>query len=68
MEKKLYRTEGRNAMFFGVCGGIAEYFNLDPTLVRVLMVLLMWFKGAALVAYLIAAALLPRKSSVYPEY
>ena len=31
MEKKLYRTEGREALLFGVCGGIAEYFNLDPT-------------------------------------
>ena len=63
MEKKLYRTEGREALLFG---GIAEYFNLDPTLVRVVMVLLMWFKGAALILYLIAAFLLPRKSTLYP--
>lgn len=66
MEKKLYRTEGREALLFGVCGGVAEYFNLDPTLVRVVMVLLMWFKGAALILYLIAALLLPRKSTLYP--
>ena len=66
MEKKLDRTEGREALLFGVCGGIAEYFNLDPTLVRVVMVLLMWFKGAALILYLIAAFLLPRKSTLYP--
>ena len=66
MENKLYRTEGREALLFGVCGGIAEYFNLDPTLVRVVMVLLMWFKGAALILYLIAAFLLPRKSTLYP--
>ena len=64
MEKKLYRTAGREALLFGVCGGIAEYFNLDPTLVRVVMVLLMWFKGAALILYLIAAFLLPRKSTL----
>ena len=64
--KKLYRTEGREALLFGVCGGIAEYFNLDPTLVRVVMVLLMWFKGAALSLYLIAAFLLPRKSTLNP--
>lgn len=66
MEKKLYRTEGQDALVFGVCGGLAEYLDLDPALVRVVLALLVWFKGAALAAYLIAAALLPRKSSVYP--
>ena len=66
MEKKLYRTEGQNALVFGVCGGIAEYLDLDPALVRVVLALLVWFKGAALAVYLIAAVLLPRKSSVYP--
>ena len=40
MEKKLYRPEGPAAKIFGVCGGIAEYFNIDPTLVRVGWVLL----------------------------
>lgn len=38
MEKKLRRS--RNQMIAGVCGGIAEYFNLDPTIVRVVYVLL----------------------------
>lgn len=33
--KRLYRTEGRDATICGVCGGIAEYFGIDPTLVRV---------------------------------
>ena len=66
MEKKLYRTEGQNALVVGVCGGIAEYLDLDPALVRVVLALLVWFKGAALAVYLIAAVLLPRKSSVYP--
>ena len=66
MEKKLYRTEGQNALVFGVCGGIAEYLDLDPALVRVVLALLVWFKGASLAVYLIAAVLLPRKSSVYP--
>lgn len=38
MEKKLRRS--RNQMIAGVCGGIAEYFNVDPTIVRVVYVLL----------------------------
>ena len=33
--KRLYRTEGPYKMLCGVCGGIAEYFDIDPTLVRV---------------------------------
>ena len=43
--KKLYRTED-NKMLAGVCGGVAEYFNLDPTLVRVLWVAVSLFAGA----------------------
>ena len=34
-KKKLYKTEGPYKMVCGVCGGIAEYFDIDPTLVRV---------------------------------
>ena len=38
--KKLYRTEGDAAKLAGVCGGVAEYFAIDPTIVRLLAVLL----------------------------
>ena len=37
--KRLYRTTGPDALICGVCGGIARYFNVDPTLVRVATVL-----------------------------
>ena len=40
MKKRLYRTEGPDAKLFGVCGGVAEYFEVDPTLVRVGWVIL----------------------------
>ena len=39
--KRLYRTEGRDATICGVCGGIAEFFGIDPTIVRVIAVLLL---------------------------
>jgi len=65
-KKKLYRTEGGDAKIFGVCGGLAEYFGLDVTLVRVIMVVLALFASAGLWAYLIAALIMPKKSTVYP--
>lgn len=68
MTRKLYRTEGPDAKLFGVCGGLAEYFNIDPTLVRVALVLLVWLGGLSLWIYLLAALIIPRKSDVYPGY
>ncbi len=66
--KKLYRTEGADAKLLGVCGGVAEYFGIDPTAVRVGTVLLMFFAGLSLWAYIIAALIMPKKSTVYPGY
>ncbi|PKM53820.1 Uncharacterized membrane protein YvlC [Petrocella atlantisensis] len=57
MEKKLYRSR-TDRMLFGVCGGLAEYFNVDPTLVRLVMVLF-WMTGGGFLAYLIAAIIIP---------
>lgn len=68
MTRKLYRTEGPDAKLFGVCGGLGEYFNLDPTLLRVALVLLVWFGGLSLWVYLLAALIIPRKSQIYPGY
>ena len=67
MKKRLYRTEGANAKLFGVCGGVAEYFDIDPTLVRVGLVLLMFAAGTGLWAYLICALVMPKKSDIYPN-
>ena len=64
--KRLYRTEGVNAKLFGVCGGIAEYFEVDPTLVRLITVGLVLFAGLSLWVYIIAALIMPKKSSIYP--
>jgi phage shock protein C len=57
--KKLYRS-GRDRMLGGVCGGIAEYFNVDATLVRLLWVLLtLGSIGAGILVYLIAWIIIP---------
>ena len=59
--KRLYRTTGSDAVFFGVCGGIARYFNVDPTLVRVATVLLGAAGGLSLWVYIIAALIMPKE-------
>ena len=59
MEKKLYRNTN-NKMIAGVCSGIAEYLNIDPTVVRLIWALV-GLTGAGIVAYLIAALIIPEK-------
>ncbi len=57
--KKLYKSN-HNKMIDGVCGGIAEYFNIDPTLVRLGVVLLSLLGFSGILAYIIAAIIIPR--------
>ena len=66
--KRLYRTEGRDATICGVCGGIAEYFGIDPTLVRVATAILIFAGGLSLWVYIIAAFIVHKKSTIYPGY
>lgn len=63
MKKRLYRVE-QGKMLCGVCGGIAEYFDIDPTLVRLGFVLLCCAAGGGLWAYIIAAIIIPVKSNI----
>lgn len=60
MKKRLYRVE-EGKMICGVCGGVAEYFDIDPTLVRLGFVLLSIPAGSALLVYIIAAIIIPVK-------
>ena len=62
-EKKIYKIE-EGKKIFGVCGGVAEYFGIDPTIVRVVWALLCLAYGLAIVAYLICAFAFPKKSEV----
>ena len=56
--KKLYRSS-TDKKIFGVCGGLAEYLDADPTVVRVIAVLLILCGGLSLLAYLILALIMP---------
>ena len=59
MEKKLYKSN-QDKMIDGVCGGIAEYFGIDPTVVRLIWALFSLMGGSGILAYIIAAIIIPR--------
>ena len=61
MNKKLYRTD-YNKMIGGVCNGIAEYLDIDPTIIRLLFVCLAVAGGCGVVAYIIAMLIMPLKT------
>lgn len=63
MKKKLYKIEDGKKLC-GVCGGLAEYFDLDPTLVRLLWVFLVLFAGTGILAYFVAAIIMPSKNDI----
>ena len=61
-EKRLYKARGQR-MVCGVCGGVAEYFGIDPTLVRLAFLLLAAGWGSGLLAYIVAAIIIPEPVS-----
>lgn len=58
--KKLYKSR-RQRMICGVCGGVAEYFNIDPTLVRLIWALV-GLTGGGLLIYILAAIIMPEEA------
>lgn len=56
--KQLYRSR-KNSMLAGVCGGIGEYLEIDPTIVRILFVIGMFTVGFGVLAYIVAIFLMP---------
>ncbi len=58
-QKKLYRSS-TNKMICGVCSGVADYINIDPTVVRLLWVIF-GFTGFGIFAYILAAIIMPVK-------
>ena len=69
MEKRLTKSK-TDRKLFGVCGGLGEYFGIDPTLVRLAFVLLALFNGIGLVLYIILAVIMPSEKNVemVPSY
>jgi len=60
MEKRLYRSNDEK-IIGGVCGGLGEYFDIDPSIVRVVLVLLFLAHGIGLLAYIIAWIIIPKR-------
>jgi len=60
MKKKLYRSL-ENRKLAGVCGGIAEYFDIDPVMVRLVWVIFFLAGGAGILAYILAWIIIPQK-------
>ena len=62
MKKRLTLSDDRK--LGGVCGGIAEYFDVDPTLIRLIWIALLLCAGTGLIAYIAAAIVMPNKSEI----
>ena len=60
MEKRLYRNM-EDKKLCGVCSGVADFFHLDPTLVRLAWAALVVFAGTGLLLYILAALIIPEK-------
>lgn len=62
--KRLYRSVD-DRMITGVCGGIAKYFNVDPTLIRLLFVIFAFAGGPGILAYIVLAIIMPEEPAGY---
>ena len=65
-KKKLYKSR-KNKMIGGVCGGLAEYFSMDPTIVRVIAAILCLVKGLGVLVYLIMCIVMPYDDEDFSE-
>ncbi|MBR3975913.1 MAG: PspC domain-containing protein [Clostridia bacterium] len=64
MKKKLYRSRNDKKLA-GVCAGFAQYFGIDPTIVRLLFVFFVLWAGTGLLAYIICALVIPEEPENY---
>ncbi len=61
MAKRLYRSR-TDRMIWGVCGGLAKYFDIDPTIIRVIAIVSIFFTGLGLLVYIVMAIVVPLES------
>ncbi len=66
MEKKLYKSS-TNKIVDGVCGGLGEYFNVDPVIVRIVFVILIFWGGVGIVLYIIGMLIIPESPEAKKE-
>jgi len=66
MEKRLHRSQ-TDRMIWGVCGGLAKYFDIDPTIIRIIFVVLIFANGLGILAYIILAIVVPLEGSKATE-
>jgi phage shock protein PspC (stress-responsive transcriptional regulator) len=66
MERRLYRSR-RDRVIWGVCGGLARYLNVDVTVIRLVMILLVFANGIGILAYIIMAVIVPLEGSKAAE-
>ena len=62
-KRRVYRTN-ENKMICGVCSGLGEYFDIDVTLIRLAFVVLSFFGGTGIIAYIVCAIIFPNKNEV----
>ena len=65
-DKKLSRSN--NKMIGGVCAGIADYLGLDPTIVRIVWVLMLFFAGFGILLYLILWIIMPKAIGLFTRH
>lgn len=61
MEEKKRLTRSNKGMIAGVCGGIADYLDIDPTIVRLVYILMIFFVGVGIVLYFILWLVIPKR-------
>ena len=67
MNKRLYRSKIERKIA-GVCGGVAEYFDIDPTIIRLAWVIAIFCAGGGILAYLLAMIIIPEKPDDMVHY
>ena len=65
-DKRLIRSRD-DRMLFGVCAGLGHYLNIDPIIVRLLVVLLTLWNGIGVLAYVVLAIIMPQEPAVAPK-